>query len=176
MDHSHKEVMMRKLQSVSNDPATKATLSIAVPVAMTKTTNPTPAPNPTPTPIVRNEQNNTVVIVSAAVILSLFCWLFWYMVTKGIGSVDHWDRLVALYNSVQTIIVAAVGALLGTQVSAGQLAAARTSGDEAQQRARKLETNIKAFQADISSAVRTAESGVVVSPDGLVARAMTLLH
>jgi hypothetical protein len=167
------------LQSVSNDPPVVAgavqpdlvvtgTDTAVIPVVV-------PRSEPSIPPVGPKPPLNVVTIVSAIAILGLFAWLFGFMLDRGVPSKD-WDRYLALYNSVQSIVAAAVGALLGAQVSAGQAVVARAEGTAAKQRADKLEGNIKSFQADVARAAPGAESGDLSSRERLLARAMALLH
>lgn len=169
---------MGTLQSVSNDtpvvaprppdPVVTRTAAVVVPITERRA-------EPATIPAAPRPPVNVVTIVSAIAILGLFAWLFGFMLDRGVPSKD-WDRYLALYNSVQSIVAAAVGALLGAQVSAGQAVVARAEGTVAKQRADRLEGNIKSFQADVAQAGRGAESGDLASHERLLARAMTLLH
>ncbi len=161
---------MGTLQSVSNDPP--AAGAIVGPDGGGANRVLALEPPPLPAAVATAPPINKVTIISAAIILALFTWLFQYMVTAGVSH-EHWDRLIALYNSVQAIVAAAVGALLGAQVSAGQATVARAAADEARQRAVRLETNIKGFQNDLARAGGASESA---GRDRLLTRAMTLLH
>lgn len=160
---------MGKLQSVSNDPQLPEPVAG---LAAVREEGQKPADLSAHS---RPSSANIVTIVAAAVILTLFTWLFYFMVTNGVSSA-HWDRLIALYNSVQTIVAAAVGALLGAQVSAGQATVARAAAEDSRQRAAKLETNIKGFQTDIARSGSVSESTGAAGRERLLIRAMTLLH
>ena len=63
-------------------------------------------------------------IVTGAVILLGFSWFTYFMVSVGM-QLDQkqqfrWDRLLLIFNAVQTLTVAAAGALLGTVVQQGR--------------------------------------------------------
>lgn len=120
-------------------------------------------------------------LLAAAVILVLFSILFSYMIGMAESVKDtHWSRLLLLYNSVQTIVVAAASALLGFQVSAAQTSVAVARGADDKRQAEKLRANIQAFQADLVRPSPSAERGFSTDGSGLpsrtIARAMLLLH
>lgn len=161
---------MGTLESVSNDPP--AAVAVVSPDGAAANQVHAPEATQIPAAVATAPPANKVTIISAAIILALFTWLFQYMVTAGVSH-EHWDRLIALYNSVQAIVAAAVGALLGAQVSAGQATVARAAAAEARQRAVRLETNIKGFQTDLARAGSASESA---GRDRLLTRAMALLH
>ncbi len=170
---------MGSLQSVSNDPPVTLPKGDADPIVnklgpaiLPVVQSPT---WPLTTPALPKPPSNAVTVVSAVVILGLFAWLFGFMLDSGVPSKD-WDRYLALYNSVQSIVAAAVGALLGAQVSAGQAMVARAEGNAAKQRADKLEGNIKSFVVDVAQAAPGAESGDLTSRERLLAQAMALLN
>ncbi|MEG3125985.1 hypothetical protein [Sphingomonas sp. GB1N7] len=170
---------MGTLASVSNDlpeGAAPAVSSVAVdsrdvasvPVVESPVVVPATAVAPKP-PV------NVVTIVTAIAILALFAWLFAVMLDRAVPSKD-WDRYLALYNSVQSIVAAAVGALMGAQVSAGLAVVARAEGAASKQRVERLEGNIKSFQADVVNGGAASESGDLTSRTRLLARAIALLH
>lgn len=173
---------MGNLQSVSNDPpvvvapapARPEVARAIVPMDQSGVGNPRPVP-PVPVGATPKSPVNLVAIVTAALILGLFAWLFDFMLETGVPSKD-WDRYIALFNSVQSIVAAATGALLGAQVSAGQAVAAKAEGAVAKARADRLESNIKSFQADVAKSRLTAEAGDPGATERLLARTMTLLH
>lgn len=74
-------------------------------------------------------------IVTGAVILVGFTWLTYFMVSVGttLGKDDQfrWDRLLLIFNAVQTLTVAAAGALLGSAVQQGRVASAEARADAA---------------------------------------------
>ncbi len=170
---------MGTLESVSNDlpggaaPAVSSLVVASREVAsMPIVESPAAAPA---TAVAPKPPVNAVTIVTAIAILALFAWLFAVMLDRAVPSKD-WDRYLALYNSVQSIVAAAVGALMGSQVSTGLALVARAEGAASKQRVERLEGNIKSFQADVVNGGVASESGDLTSRTRLLVRAMALLH
>ncbi len=121
-------------------------------------------------------------VATAVLILVAFVILFNHVLQRSAIIDDKhqylWDRLLLLYNSVQTIVVAAASALLGVQVSAAQVAAARASGAQSEARVTQLESNIKSFQNTIKNRVGGSERGLSSASlnAAIIADSMMLLH
>lgn len=158
------------LTSVGND-GTKASTQLVVSkqeIAKPPVIDP-PKPGPSP----------WIPVIIGVTILIAAGFLLDYMLDKtSLNNSTQWDRLLLLYNSVQTIVVAAASALLGVQVSAAQTAAARASGAQSEARVSQLESNIKGFQNTIKSHVGGSERGAPANDrtSTILAEAMTLLH
>jgi len=172
---------MTDLTSVSNQPPpTGDVCAVAVTPTIQLPALDDPAPDqpgpPAPAPLDRR-----VRVVAAAAIFVLFAVVFYQMFDIGrdtrVADVS-WSRLMLLYNSVQTIVVAAASVLLGVQVSARQTEVAVAQGAAAHKQAEKLTANIKAFQTDLlQRSASTEKAGQAGDTDAwLVARAMTLLR
>jgi small basic protein len=110
----------------------------------------------------------------AVAILFGFSILVVFMLDNAAG--DSWERYVFIYSSILNIVIAAASALLGVQISAQQTAVAQQQGAVAQEKANRLETNIKSLQKDVSRSKRLSERGIVQSPDDFTMRIMTLNH
>jgi hypothetical protein len=74
-------------------------------------------------------------VLTGAIILLGFSWLAYLMVEAALNLGEkeqyRWDRLLLVFNSVQTLTVAAAGALLGTAVQQGRVASAEARADAA---------------------------------------------
>lgn len=74
-------------------------------------------------------------ILTGAIILTGFTWLAYFMISIGstLGQQDQyrWDRLLLIFNAVQTLTVAAAGALLGSSVQQARVASAEARADAA---------------------------------------------
>ncbi|TYC78766.1 hypothetical protein [Novosphingobium sp. BW1] len=102
-----------------------------------------PTPNPAP---VRLPWYS---VATGAIILIGFASLVFYLVSvSGVIGKDEqmrWDRLMLIFNAVQTLTVAAAGVLLGTTVQQARVASAEARADAA-------EGNAKAAQSDAEKA------------------------
>lgn len=64
-------------------------------------------------------------LVIGLAVVGAFSLLCWYVVTAGVSfEAPNWDRLMVVFNSVQAMAAAAVGALLGTTVQQARVDAA----------------------------------------------------
>ncbi|WP_454258916.1 hypothetical protein [Pseudoxanthomonas mexicana] len=74
-------------------------------------------------------------LVTAAIVIIGFFWLAYYMATlaASLGREDQyrWDRLLFVFNAVQTLTVAAAGVLLGSSVQQARVASAESRADAA---------------------------------------------
>lgn len=90
-------------------------------------------------------------IMTGAVILIGFSWLTYFMVSVGttLGKEDQfrWDRLLLVFNAVQTLTVAAAGALLGSAVQQGRVASAEARADAADATAKINQTGAAKAEA-----------------------------
>ena len=90
-------------------------------------------------------------ILTGAVILIGFSWLTYYMVSMGttFGKDDQfrWDRLLLIFNAVQTLTVAAAGALLGSAVQQGRVSSAEARADAADAAAKANQTEAAKAEA-----------------------------
>jgi hypothetical protein len=72
-------------------------------------------------------------LLVALVIFIGFGWLCWFMAGNAVSlGQDHqyvWDRLVLLFNAVQSFASAAVGALLGTAVQQARVVRAEATAE-----------------------------------------------
>jgi len=84
-------------------------------------------------------------LITGAIILGGFAWFTYYMVVSAstIGKDDqfHWDRLLLIFNAIQTLTVAAAGVLLGTTVQQARVASAENRADAAQSAATAAQTD-----------------------------------
>jgi hypothetical protein len=90
-------------------------------------------------------------VATGAIILVGFSWLAYFMVgaAGAIGQDDqfHWDRLLLIFNAVQTLTVAAAGVLLGTTVQQARVASAEARADAAEGDAKGARTDAAKAEA-----------------------------
>jgi hypothetical protein len=84
-------------------------------------------------------------LFTAAIILIGFFGLCYFMMSHGmtLGKDDQfrWDRLLLIFNAVQTLAVAAAGALLGSAVQQARVASAEARADAADSSAKQAQTD-----------------------------------
>lgn len=70
-------------------------------------------------------------LITAVILLGGFAWVTSFMIGEGktLPATDQykWERLLSIFNAVQTLAVAAAGVLLGTTVQQGRVAIAEAS-------------------------------------------------
>jgi hypothetical protein len=88
---------------------------------------------------------------TAAIILIGFFGLCYFMMSHGmtLGEEDQfrWDRLLLIFNAVQTLAVAAAGALLGSAVQQARVASAEARADAADSSAKQAQTDAAKAEA-----------------------------
>lgn len=90
-------------------------------------------------------------LLTGAIILAGFLWLAYFMVSFGavLGRDDQyrWDRLLFIFNAVQTLTVAAAGVLLGSSVQQARVASAEARADAADTTAKQVQSDAAKIQA-----------------------------
>lgn len=82
-------------------------------------------------------------LVVGLALLVAFGLLSWFMLDKGAtlpANAQHvWDRMLLIFNAVQTMAAAAVGVLLGTSVQQARVASAERRAEEKEYDAAKAQ-------------------------------------
>lgn len=111
-------------------------------------------------------------VATGAVILIGFASIAGYLVYVSgvIGKEDqlHWDRLLLIFNAIQTLTVAAAGVLLGTTVQQARVASAEARADTA-------EGDAKASQVDAAKAEAARRLLEHLDPPGDAAAGQALI-
>lgn len=80
-------------------------------------------------------------LVAALIILAAFAWLCRYLLVKGVPLEPalqyQWDRMLIIFNAIQTMAAGAVGVLLGTTVQQARVASAEQRAQVNEEEARK---------------------------------------
>ncbi|RJF93494.1 hypothetical protein [Sphingomonas cavernae] len=106
-------------------------------------------------------------LLAGSVILLVFALLVWIMMTQGMQLEENqqyrWDRLLLIFNAVETMAVAAAGVLLGTTVQQGRVAAAEARAADAQTDAKSASVTAAKATSKLEAARRISEG---VDPPG----------
>ena len=118
-------------------------------------------------------------LITGAIIVASFCWLAYYMATlaASLGREDQyrWDRLLFIFNAVQTLAVAAAGVLLGSSVQQARVASAEARADAAGATSDRLQTEAVKAQLARKLVNDLTPPGVDQPTGALVAQLKTIL-